>query len=118
MEITPPTADLLETYLTPFLALAGDRRTAALLGATVRGIVAELELPAGAALATGKLRDDVGQLEGKAYKHTGVSFWPDYNVTDDRKKVEWIVRANTGETIAVAARHERAGTVRTAITLA
>ena len=30
--------------------------------------------------------DDIGQPEGKAYKHTGVSFWPDYNVTDDRIK--------------------------------
>ena len=44
MEITPPTADLLETYLAPYLALAGDRRTAALLGATVRGIVASESL--------------------------------------------------------------------------
>ena len=38
----------------------------ALARKTVRGIVAEIELPAGASLATGKLRDDVGQLEGKA----------------------------------------------------
>lgn len=44
MEITPPTADLLETYLTPFLELAGDRRTAALLAATVRGIIASESL--------------------------------------------------------------------------
>ena len=26
----------------------------------------------------GKRREEIGQLEGKAYKHTGVSFWPDY----------------------------------------
>jgi hypothetical protein len=32
----------------------------------------------------GKRREELGQLEGKAYKHTGVSFWPDPNVTDDR----------------------------------
>lgn len=44
MEIAPPTADVLETYLEPFVALAGDRRTAALLGATVRGIVASESL--------------------------------------------------------------------------
>jgi hypothetical protein len=44
VEITPPTTDLLESYLTPFLALTGDRRTAALLGATVRGIVASESL--------------------------------------------------------------------------
>jgi hypothetical protein len=30
---------LLDAYLTPFTALAGDRRTARLLDATVRGII-------------------------------------------------------------------------------
>jgi murein tripeptide amidase MpaA len=90
----------------------------ALARKTVRGVIAAIELPAGARLATGKARDDVGQLEGKAYKHTGVSFWPDYNVTDDRVKVEWVVRADEGATIGVIARHERAGTVRATIALA
>ena len=50
----------------------------------VRGVIAEIALPAGATLVHGKRREELGQLEGKAYKHTGVSFWPDYNVTDDR----------------------------------
>jgi murein tripeptide amidase MpaA len=89
----------------------------ALARKTVRGIMAEIELPAGASLATGKARDDVGQLEGKAYKHTGVSFWPDYNVTDDRLRVEWVVRAEPGTTVRITARHERAGTVRASVTL-
>jgi hypothetical protein len=44
MEMTPAAVDLLESYLTPFVGLAGDRRTAALLGATVRGIVASESL--------------------------------------------------------------------------
>jgi hypothetical protein len=44
MEFTPETADLFAAYLAPFLAAAGDRRTAALLGATVRGIVASESL--------------------------------------------------------------------------
>ncbi|MEO9135523.1 MAG: M14 family metallopeptidase [Casimicrobiaceae bacterium] len=89
----------------------------ALARKTVRGVVAELVLPPGASLATGQLRDDAGQLEGKAYKHTGVSFWPDYNVTDDRLKREWIVRAKAGDTIGITARHERAGTIRTSVAL-
>ena len=89
----------------------------ALARKTVRGIQTELALPAGATLASGKVRDDIGQLEGKAYKHTGVSFWPDYNVTDDRAKCEWIVHGSAGETVAVTARHERAGVVRASITL-
>jgi hypothetical protein len=40
VEITPPTTDLSTSYLAPFLGLTGDRRTAAPLAATVRGIVA------------------------------------------------------------------------------
>ena len=83
----------------------------------VRGLMAEIELPPGATLASGKVREEKGQLEGKAYKHTGVSFWPDYHVTDDRMKLEWVVKAPAGTTVRVIARHARAGTVRAAVTL-
>ncbi|MEO8739324.1 MAG: M14 family metallopeptidase [Casimicrobiaceae bacterium] len=83
----------------------------------VRGLIAEIALPMGADLVSGKLRDDVGQLEGKAYKHTGVSYWPDYHVTDDRAKIEWIVRGRAGDSVALTARHERAGTVRVEVRL-
>jgi hypothetical protein len=44
MELTPDAVDLFEAYRAPFLAGVGDRRTAALLGATVRGIVASESL--------------------------------------------------------------------------
>jgi hypothetical protein len=89
----------------------------ALARKVVRGLIAEIALPPGATLASGKLREDMGQLEGKAYKHTGVSFWPDYHVTDDRMKIEWVVVGKTGDTVRVTARHERAGTVRADVTL-
>ena len=68
----------------------------------VRGLIAEIELPAGATLLHGKRREELGQLEGKAYKHTGVSFWPDHNVTDDRAKIEWIVQGRKGDEIRVS----------------
>jgi len=84
---------------------------------TVRGVVAEISLPAGAELASGKRREEIGQLEGKAYKHTGISFWPDYHVTDDRAKIEWIVRGRRGDAVNLVARHERAGTVRASVVL-
>ncbi len=44
MDLTPPEVDLLDTYVAPFLELAGDRRTARLLAGTVRGIVASESL--------------------------------------------------------------------------
>ena len=90
----------------------------ALARKVVRGVIAEIALPAGATLASGQLREDKGQLEGKAYKHTGVSFWPDYHVTDDRMKIEWVVAGKAGDAVRVSARHERAGTVRAEIKLA
>ncbi len=83
----------------------------------VRGLIAEVAPPDGATLVQGKRRVDAGQLEGKAYKHTGVSFWPDPNATDDRVKVEWIVKGKAGDKVELVARHERAGTVRATVTL-
>ena len=83
----------------------------------VRGVIAEITVPAGAKLVHGKRREILGQLEGKAYKHTGVSFWPDYNITDARVKIEWVVRAKKGDRIDVMARHEKAGVVRASVTL-
>jgi hypothetical protein len=83
----------------------------------VRGVIAEIAVPAGAELVTGKRREEIGQLEGKAYKHTGISFWPDYHVTDDRAKIEWIVHGKAGDTVKLVARHERAGTVHASVTL-
>jgi len=83
----------------------------------VRGVIAEIALPAGAELVQGKRREELGQLEGKAYKHTGVSFWPDRNVTDDRAKIEWIVSGKAGDEVRLIARHERAGTVRVSVKL-
>lgn len=74
----------------------------------VRGVICELGLPEGATLETGKLREELGQLEGRAYKPV---FSDDDDVTEDRAKVEWVIRAPQGGTVEVTARHERAGTV-------
>ena len=89
----------------------------ALARKTVRGLVAEIALSSGATLVAGKAREEHGQLEGRAYKHTGVSFWPDYNITDDRIKVEWVVRAKQGQQVELVARHEKAGVVRASVRL-
>src|SRR4029078_6732822 len=73
----------------------------------VLGVVAEIEVPDSATLVQGKRREEHGQLEGRAYKHTGVSFWPDYNVTDDRMKLTWVVRGNAGDGVKLTARPQR-----------
>jgi hypothetical protein len=83
----------------------------------VRGVIAEIAVPEGIELVSGRRREDLGQVEGKAYKHTGISFWPDYHVTDDRAKFEWVVRGKKGGSVELTARHERAGTVRASVAL-
>jgi murein tripeptide amidase MpaA len=77
----------------------------------VRGVITEIELPDGATLQLGKPREELGQLEGRAYKPSAASVW-NTDTTDDRAKVEWVVHAPQGGTVRLTARHERAGVVR------
>jgi murein tripeptide amidase MpaA len=79
-----------------------------------RGVICQIELPEGATLETGKAREEVGQLEGRAYKPSA----PDAeDGTDDRAKVEWVVRATAGGNAKLTVRHERAGVVITEVEL-
>ena len=91
----------------------------ALRNKTVRGVVAEIELPPDAWLETGIAREELGQLEGRAYKPTVPSGWAGWSgdATEDRVKVEWVVRAPSGGTVMLIARHERAGVIRAEVRL-
>jgi murein tripeptide amidase MpaA len=79
--------------------------------AQTRGVLAEIELPAGAQLLAGKPRQELGELEGWAYLHTGISFWPNQRPTADRAYAEWTLRAPGGTPIELVAWHERAGRI-------
>ena len=83
----------------------------------VRGVVCEIELPEGATLETGQAREEVGQLEGRAEKPSAHFSYYDSDVTRDRAKVEWVVRAPRGGTVRMIAHHERAGTMVTSLEL-
>ena len=91
----------------------------ALANKRVRGVVAEIELPAGASLETGHVREELGQLEGRAYTPAVPSSWSGWSgdATDDRVKVEWVVRAPAGTTVKLTAKHERAGVTRAEVVL-
>jgi murein tripeptide amidase MpaA len=91
----------------------------ALKNKVVRGAIAEITLPAGATLVTGAARADLGQLEGRAYKPVMPTSWAGWggDATEDRAKVEWVVRGIEGAAVQVVVRHDRAGTVRTSIPL-
>jgi murein tripeptide amidase MpaA len=85
----------------------------------VRGLVGEIELPPGAGLESGEPRVELGQLEGRAYKPSTPNAWAGgtVDVTDDRAKAEWVVRAPQGGMVRLLARHERAGVVRAEVAL-
>jgi murein tripeptide amidase MpaA len=83
----------------------------------VRGVICEIELPEGASLETGELREDLGQLEGRAYKPSAPGLFDPLDFTDTRAKVEWIVHAPHKGAVRLIARHERAGAVVTEVIL-
>jgi hypothetical protein len=83
----------------------------------VRGAVFEIALPEGARLEAGKLREELGQLEGRAYKPVAPAVPRTSDPTDDRLKVEWVVYAPQGGVAELTARHERAGTLSVEVEL-
>ena len=80
-----------------------------------RGVICEIKLPEGATLQSGKLREELTQLEGRAYKSAFADSME--GGTDDRIKMEWVIHAPNGGKVQLVARHNRAGTVRTELEL-
>ncbi len=83
----------------------------------VRGVVFQIHLPEGATLASGKERVEGQHLEGHAPKTSLQAFLPSREVTGDRAVVEWVVRAPVGTRLALSATADRAGCVRTEVSL-
>jgi hypothetical protein len=80
-----------------------------------RGVIAEITLPEGVSLEAGKEREELGELEGRAYKNVFVDELAEG--TSDRVKVEWVVKAKKGTKVRLLAKHERAGVVRAEVVL-
>ena len=86
----------------------------------VRGVMFEIHLPEGdpaVSLVSGKPRVEGPQLEGHAPKNSMHAFLPNREVTGDRAVNEWVVRAPKGTRLALTARADRAGMVRTEVSL-
>jgi hypothetical protein len=84
----------------------------------VRPVEAEIDLSDGATLATGDATQELGQLAGHGRARQMLAMFDGgFDPTDDRAKVEWVVRAEAGTTVRVTARHARAGTCRAEVTL-
>ncbi len=84
---------------------------------TARGTVFNIHLPPGVALVSGPPRVVGPHLDGHAPKNTLQAFQPNREVTADRAVVEWVVHGARGTAIGLSASADRAGTVRTEVTL-
>lgn len=83
----------------------------------VGAVTAELTLPAGASLLEGTAKRSVGQLAGRSEQRSTATWWGYSPGTPDRALVEWLVAAPAGTTLAVVARHDRAGTAKAELRL-
>jgi hypothetical protein len=84
---------------------------------TARGTVFRIHLPPGLSLVSGLEREVGAHLEGHAPKGSLQAFLPSRELTGDRTVAEWVVRGPRGTAIALSATADRAGTVRTEVTL-
>ncbi len=84
---------------------------------TVRGTLFEIHLPPDAALLGGRQRVEGGHLEGHAPKGSLQAFLPNREITGDRALAEWVVKAPVGTRLWLEASADRAGSVRTEVTL-
>jgi murein tripeptide amidase MpaA len=85
----------------------------------VRGVMFEIHLPthADVSLLHGKPRFEGPQLEGHAPKTSQQAFLPSREVTADRAVAEWVVKAPKGTRVMLTAKADRAGAVRSEVTL-
>lgn len=79
----------------------------------VRPIEVILSLPDGVTLISGHLEQEIDHLEGRSNK---VLSWLAKG-TDYRRQVEWVIKGHSGAEIEVTVCSERAGTVRTCLSL-
>ncbi|MBP6763411.1 MAG: carboxypeptidase [Rubrivivax sp.] len=84
---------------------------------TARGTIFNIHLPERVSLVSGKQRVEGPHLEGHAPKNSLQAFLPSRHITGDRAVVEWVVHGAPGTPIALTATADRAGTVRTEVTL-
>lgn len=80
-----------------------------------RPIEAELTLPEGVSIVSGERWQQLGQLEGRSNKIW--NWWGSMTVTDNRRKVEWVLKGQPGSRVELTIRSQRAGTVRREMTL-
>jgi murein tripeptide amidase MpaA len=96
-------------FLPTYTSMQGKKRKA------IRPVRAEIELPREALLINGKRRVELGHLEGRSNK-MDVSIYST-TPTDNRGRVEWVVKASPGTVIQIKVTSERAGGITKHVSL-
>jgi murein tripeptide amidase MpaA len=96
-------------FLPTYTSMQGKKRKA------IRPVRAEIELPREALLINGKRRVELGHLEGRSNK-MDVSIYST-TPTDNRARVEWVVKASPGTVIYIKVTSERAGGITKQVSL-
>lgn len=95
-------------FLPTFTSVQGQKRKA------VRPLRVHLTLPEGATLQVGKVRTELGHLQGRSHR---LSVGYGSSPTDNRIWTEWILSASPGSEVAVEIRSERAGSLQRTVHL-
>ncbi len=97
-------------FLPSYTSNQGKKRKA------VRPVRAQLKLPEAAKLVSGKLRVELGHMEGRSNKLETTALWG-AAPTDNRARAEWIIHAQAGSEMELHVLSERAGNIRIPIKL-
>ncbi len=97
-------------FLPSYTSQQGKSRKAA------RPVRVELELPDGVTLASGKRKEELGHLEGRSNKLEVTAYSAD-SPTDNRARLEWVIKAAQGTKITVKILSERAGSLTAEVVL-
>jgi hypothetical protein len=73
-------------------------------------VIIELEIPEGAELISGKRRVELGHLEGRSSRLDVVPVW-EASSTENRGRVEWVLRVSSKVEITLKILSERAGVI-------
>jgi murein tripeptide amidase MpaA len=97
-------------FLAVFTSQQGKKRKA------IRPVRAEIDLPQGAELVSGKQRVELGHLHGRS-RDLSVTAYGASDPTENRARAEWVIQASPGTKFTLNVLSERAGTIRREIVL-
>lgn len=98
---------------TGYLPTSGSERAKSLV--SVKPIRVDLSLPDHAQLISGKLKEEIGHLNGRVF--VPYFYYPDFDSKPREKKMEWIIQAPKGIKVEATVTSQRAGTERVVIEL-